>query len=111
MIDSGAPDTVIGRVILESLGLGPTGEYFVGLIRDVSVPECNFSTYVVGLEKDVSLRGNMKIYSINPSVEARVLLGMDWLRAHNPKVDWQAGTLSPKSGLAQTLNTIMTMET
>lgn len=35
---------------------------------------------------------------INSQIESRILLGMDWLQAHNPRIDWRTRTLSPAEG-------------
>jgi len=99
IIDNGAPFTVVDNSVLRSLGEPPNGKYCPG---NGSNPLCviqpGYSLYDLDIKTDVSPYQRIEVAASNLKIGAGVLLGMDWLTAANPDIDWANRTLMPKSG-------------
>jgi len=95
IIDSGSPITVIDLKILTGMRERPTGEFFPGVGGGVVVPAGN-TIYQLYLKTGVSPERLTRVYaSLNPLPEAQILLGIDWLQAADPDIDWSTGVISP----------------
>jgi hypothetical protein len=95
VVDTGAPTTYISNWILQAIGAEPTGEYHPGIGGGVTTYPGYDKIFHVGVQN-----GPNEWYRVKASVidncntlEFDVILGLDWMRKANVRIDYARGTV------------------
>ena len=91
LIDSGATHSFINKKVVDKLGLKPCK---LSKSRNVSLADPSSKLVTTGflslvdMEIDDFYWTQTRLFIIDGIDNDEIILGMDWLRAHNPNFDW-----------------------
>ena len=101
MVDSGASGNFISATFVKIMGFQTRTKkngYGLTAVDGSDLPQVNQET----VPMSVVVQGNREkiVFDIVPMSRHVVILGMPWLRQHNPQVDWKTGRFTFSHGTA-----------